>query len=332
MIQLRKVLPLLGALSLAACASANDVPSDGPEAATAEADMHSNHGNHGGHGGHNKPGEPYPTKDPKALKLREAHVREIYQNLVYPTPIGILTGATTVDHLFERDSVKGRVTPVGQFPDFGAVVEYFYALAVTPGSIVDGVKFRSLLSGDDQVSMAIDIHFCRSPDGVCDPNVPNSATSQTLTQVGFFRFNKQNRVISMDLNILNLGAASDPPNDPAVHAAAIGQLCTALTVAHIEPTTGAVVNSGTCTSYFDSADDFPAKFPLAASPFQNCMAFMQSIPYGSWDRANSNTVTCRQLHTILTAVDPDMHCPHTSADGGGACIDFSYASYYDESF
>jgi len=326
LIQSRNVLPLLGALLLGACASSGGVPSDDLQGTTVQADSHGNHG------GHNKPGEPYPTNDPKALKLREQHVREIYQNLVFPTPIGILTGATSVAHLFERESVKGRVTPLGQFPDYSAVVEYFYALAVTPGSIVDGVKFRSLLSGEDQVSIAIDIHFCRSPDQVCDPDVPNSDTSQTLTQVGFYRFNKQNRVISMDLNILNLGKASDPPNDPAVHAAAIGQLCTALTVAHIEPTTGAVVDSGTCTSYFDSAEDFPSGFPLAGGAFENCVAFMQSIPYGSWDRANSNTVTCRQLHTLLTAVDPDMHCPHASADGGGACVDFSYASYYEESF
>ncbi|HEV8548890.1 MAG TPA: hypothetical protein VGQ57_07680 [Polyangiaceae bacterium] len=331
MIQTRNVLTLVCALSGAACADAspNGAPADGPAQSAVEADSH---GTHGGHGEHGKPDQPYPTKDPKALKVREAHVREIYESLVFPKPIAILTGAASVDHLFERDSVKGRVTPVGQFPDFSAVVEYFYALAVTPGSIVDGVKFRSLLSGDDQVSIAVDIHFCRSPDQVCDPDVPNSDTSQTLTQVGFFRFNKQNRVISMDLNILNLGKASDPPNDPAVHAAAIGQLCTALTVAHIEPTTGAVVNAGTCTSYFDAADDFPAGFPLGASAFENCVGFMQSIPYGSWDRANSNTVTCRQLHTLLTAVDPDMHCPHASADGGGACIDFSYASYYEESF
>jgi hypothetical protein len=275
---------------------------------------------------------PFPTNNPAVLAIRERKVREIYENLVYPTPIAILTGAQSVDSIFERDSVKGRVTPVGQFPDFGAVVEYFYALAIAPGSRVDGVKFRSLFAGDDKVAVAVDIHFCRAPGGVCDPDVANSATSQTLTQVGFFQFNRFNRVISMDLNILNLGAASDPPNDPSVHAAAIDQLCTALTVAHIEPTTGAVVNQGTCTSYFDSADDFPAGFSTSSSAFQNCTAFMSSLAYGSWDRANSNSVTCRQLHTLLTAIDPDMHCPHASPSGGGVCIDVSYASYYQDSF
>jgi hypothetical protein len=274
----------------------------------------------------------YATKNPYALAQRERRVREIYENLVYPTPVAILQGTTSVDHIFEPSGVKGRVTPVGQFPDFNAVVEYFYALAVTPGSIVDRVSFRSVIAGDDKVAVSVDIHFCRSPDQVCDPNVANSATSQTLTQVGFFTFNRYDRVISMDLNILNLGVASDPPNDPLVHAAVIQQLCTALTVAHLDPTTGGVINQGTCTSYFDSVDDFSPGFPVSGAPFQNCVAFMQSIPFGSWNRANSNSVTCRQLHTLLTAVDPDMHCPHASPDGGGACVDFSYGSYYDESF
>ncbi len=281
---------------------------------------------------HHDVSEPFATKDQRALAIREQRVREIYQNLVYPTPVAILTHAASVDHIFEPAGVKGRVTPVGQFPDFSAVVEYFYALAVTPGSFVDRVNFRSVIAGDDKVAVSVDIHFCRSPDRVCDPNVANSATSQTLTQVGFFMFNRFNRVISMDLNILNLGAASDPPNDPAVHDEVIAQLCTALTVAHVEPTTGAVVNTGTCTGYFDSADDFATGFPVTSDPFQNCVAYMHSIPFGSWNRANSNSVTCRQLHTLLTAVDPDMHCPHASPDGGGACIDFSYGSYYEESF
>jgi hypothetical protein len=275
---------------------------------------------------------PAPTTNPVALALREKRVRAIYENLVYPTPIAILTGQKSVDDIFQEGSVKGRVTPVGQFPDFSAVVEYFYALAVTPGSRVDAVKFRSLFAGDDKVAVQVDIHFCRAPDGVCDPDVANDERSQTLTQVGFFQFNRYNRVISMDLNILNLGAASDPPDDPVVHGFAIQQLCTALTVAHVEPTTGEVVNAGTCTGQFDAADDFPENFPVSADAFQNCVAFMSSIPYGSWDRANSNTVTCRQLHTLLTAIDPDMHCPHASADGGGACIDFPYGSYYDQSF
>jgi len=329
----RGLLLFVCAISASSCGE----PSDSPAGQQAEAARKHHHHPPSHHPPpKNPPGSaesrPYATKDARALALREKRVREIYENLIFPTSVEILTGAESVSHIFQEGSVKGRVTPVGQFPDFSAVVEYFYALAVTPGSIVDAVEFRSVIAGDDKVAVAVDIHFCRSPDQICDPDVANGPTSQTLTQVGFFTFNRYNRVISMDLNILNLGAASDPPNDPAVHAAAINQLCTALTIAHVDPTTGGVVAEGTCTASFDSADDFAPGFAFAGVPFQDCVGFMQSIPYGSWNRANSNTVTCRQLHTLLTAIDPDKHCPHASPDGGGACIDFSYASYYDEAF
>lgn len=298
-------------------------------------DAQSLHGHARAHGHANQGGnlgKPHLTRDPIALAVREQRVRQVYENLVYPRPIPILTGETSVENIFERTAVRGRVTPVGQFLDFSAVVEYFYALALTPASRVENVTFRSLFAGDDKVAVAVDIFFCRAPYENCDPNVPNSESSQTLTQVGFFTFNKKNRIISMDLNILNLGAASDLPNDPALHATTIQQLCTALTVAHIEPTTGTVVNRGTCTSSFDAVDDFAPDFPVTQDPFQNCVDFMHSIPFGSWNRANSNTVTCRQLHTLLTAIDPDKHCPHTSPDGGGACIEFPYGSYYDATF
>jgi hypothetical protein len=328
------IISLAGVILAVSCGDAsvgNEKESSAQAPATEELNGRGpGHGH--GHGHPSKPGVPYSTRDQRVLAIREKKVREIYENLVYPTPIAILKGDKSVDDIFEKESVKGRVTPLGQFPDFSAVVEYFYALAVSPGSRVDAVKFRSVIAGDDRVAVAVDIFFCRAPYTDCDPNVPNSANAQTLTQVGFYQFNRQNRVISMDLNILNLGAASDPPNVPAAHAEAIAQVCTALTVAHLDPLTGSVVLGGTCTEFFDSEDDFATGFPLSAVPFENCVGFMSSIPYGTWDRGNSNTVTCRQLHTLLTAVDPEKHCPHTSPDGGGACIDFTYGSYYDDQF
>lgn len=295
---------------------------------------------HAGHGGHGQGNgsvpkvlsTPWPTKNKRALAIREKRMKKIYENLIYPTPISILTGETTMTDVFEESAVRGRVNPVGDFPEFASVLEYFYALAITPGSIIQSVKFKSLFAGDDKVAVEVDIFFCRAPYENCDPDVPVSENSQTLTQVGFFQFNRFNRVISLDLNILNLGRASDLPDIPEVRAAAIGQICTALTVAHISPITGAVVYSGTCTSSFDSADDFAPDFPVSDVPFQNCVGFMQSIPFGTWDRGHSNSVVCRQLHSLLTPVDPEMHCPHTSPSGGGKCVDVTYADYYEEDF
>jgi hypothetical protein len=63
---------------------------------------------------------------------------------------------------------------------------------------------------------------------------------------------------------------------------------------------------------------------------------MQTIPFGTWDRANSNTVVCRQFHSLLTIFRPDVHCPHASAAGGMpgmlVCVDFPYESFYDADY
>lgn len=307
------------------------------EEAEEEATEGTEHAGHGDHGQNDGPvpkvlSTPWPTKNKRAMAIREQRVKKIYENLIYPTPISILKGETTMTDVFEESVVRGRVNPVGDFPEFASVLEYFYALAITPGSIIQDVKFKSLFAGDDKVAVEVDIFFCRAPYEGCDPNVPVSANAHTLTQVGFFQFNRFNRVISLDLNILNLGRASDLPDIPEVRAEAIAQICTALTIAHISPLTGAVVYSGTCTSSFDSADDFAPEFPVSDIPFQNCVAFMSSIPFGTWDRGHSNSVVCRQLHSLLTPVDPEMHCPHTSPGGGGKCVDVTYADYYAEDF
>lgn len=358
--QVKSLLSIAGLVVACACSQSPSTSADNAqefETTTSYLKETTSHASHAGHGnasdeaddedmveasgghhhssGHAKAkaiSKPFSTKNPRALKIREKRVREIYENLVYPKPVSILKGETSMTDIFEESVVRGRVNPLGQFPEFDAVVEYFYALAVTPGSIIQDVKFKSLFAGDDKVAVEVDIFFCRAPYEDCNPDVPVSANAQTLTQVGFFQFNRFNRVISMDLNILNLGAASDLPDIPEVHAQAIAQICTALTVAHISPITGAVVYSGTCTSSFDSADDFAPEFPVSDVPFQNCVGFMSSIPFGSWDRGNSNSVVCRQLHSLLTPVDPEMHCPHTSPGGGGACVDMTYGSYYEEEF
>jgi hypothetical protein len=233
-----------------------------------------------------------------AIKIRTERINELYENLVYPKPNMILAGQLSVDHIFD-DSVTGRVTPAGHFHDEQAVNEYFFALASTPTSRVVRVQMQSLAASGDKVAVEVDIFFERT-DG----------TAFTLRQTGFFTFNKQNRVISFDLTILNLGAAVNPRSD-AEREANIQGLCAVLTM-------GVLGRPATCPSeYTDMAD---------------CMAFMHSIPYGTWDRANSNTVVCRQLHSLLTPYRPDVHCPHSGKSGGGSCVDFTYESFFDDEF
>jgi hypothetical protein len=231
-------------------------------------------------------------------EVRADRIRELYNDLVFPTPSLILAGQKSVDNIFDS-SVRGRVTPVGHFHDEQAVNEYFFALASTPTSRVTQVTFQSLAASGTKVAVEVDIHFERT-----------NAVAFTLRQTGFFTFNDRDHVVSFDLSILNLGAAVNPTSD-AEREANIQGVCAVLTL-------GGGGHAATCPGeYVDFAD---------------CLSFMHSIPYGTWDRANSNTAVCRQLHTLLTPYRPDVHCPHAGKTGGGACIDFSYASFFDEEF
>jgi hypothetical protein len=232
-------------------------------------------------------------------KAQADKIEQLYEDLVSPTPTLILTGQKSVADIFDP-AVRGRVTPVGQFLHAEAVNEYFFGLATTPTSRVTRVEFHSLAASGDKVAVEVDIHFERSSGG-----------GFTLRQTGFFAFNADDRVSSFDLTILNLGAAVNPRSD-AEREANIRGVCAVLT-------TG--LGPGQ-----------PPTCPGTYSDFSDCYTFMHSIPYGTWDRANSNTFVCRQLHTLLTPYRPAMHCPHAGKTGGGACVEFTYESFFDEEF
>jgi hypothetical protein len=239
------------------------------------------------------------------------------------------------------------VTPLGEFPGFVVAEEYFYGLA-SAGDRVEFVNFTSLISSDDKVGVQVDIFFCRQASPCTDGPVGQKAGyGYTLTQTGFYTFNGNNKIISFDLSILNLGAAIDPTTDQQ-REAAILQTCGLLT---LFPNSRMNGQPGTCTATFGSASSYPGgnavsnytynpslniAYPGVSNTtgpaFSNCVAFMHTIPYGSWNRGNSNTFVCRQLHSLLTVWRPDIHCPHTSPNGAMTCVDFPYASFYDTSF
>jgi len=242
-------------------------------------------------------------------RLRTARIVELYETLVAPKALEVIAGLRSVDHIFDA-GVRGRVTPVGEFHDREGVNEYFYGLASTPTSPVVEVHFRSLVASGGKIAVEVDITFDRL-------NRPPPERLQTLRQTGFFTFDRKNHVISFDLAILNLGAAVNPTTD-AERATNITTVCALLTL-------GFPGQPATCPGTFSSA-------PQPGAQFAACVAFMQSIPYGTWDRANSNTFVCRQLHSLLTPLRPDVHCPHCSPGGGGTCIDFTYESFFDREF
>lgn len=241
-------------------------------------------------------------------QIRTQKIQELYGSLIAPTAQAIMTGQVSVSHIFDS-TVKGRVTPAGQFLQYDEVLEYFYGLAATPASYVYHVAFKSLVASGDKVAVEVDIYF----NGENNPIAPRNFI---LTETGFFTFNEANRVVSFDLAILNLGAAVDPRSREEAELNIKG-VCALLTL-------GVSGLPATCPS------EFTGFTPIAK--FEDCQRFMHSIDYGSWNRANSNTFVCRQLHSILTIYQPGLHCSHVSKSGGGACVDFPYESYYATDF
>jgi hypothetical protein len=240
---------------------------------------------------------PDPDRDNHDA-VRSRRIRRLYADLIFPIPTLILAGKVSVASIFDP-TVRGRVTPVGQFEEAEAVNEYFFALASTPMSRVTKTTFQSLVASGDKVAVEVDIHFRQTGGG-----------EFTLRQTGFYTFNAEDRVVSFDLAILNLGAAVNPRSD-AEKDANIQSVCQVLTV---------------------GMGQLPATCPGEYTSLADCVAFMHSIPYGSWDRANSHTAVCRQLHTLLTPYRPDVHCPHAGKTGGGMCVDFPYESFFETEF
>jgi hypothetical protein len=236
--------------------------------------------------------------DRRHAKIQSRKIKELYDDIVFPRSVEVITGQRSVAHIFDSH-VRGRVTPAGHFHDAEAVNEYFFGLAATPTSKVTRVTFQSLAASGNKVAVEVDIFFQRTTGG-----------DFTLRQTGFFTFDRRDRVTSFDLTILNLGAAANPKSD-AEREGGIAGVCAVLT-------TGIGGRPATCPGEYASFDD--------------CLHFMHSIPYGTWDRANSNTFVCRQFHTLLTPFRPEVHCPHAGKTGGGACIDFTYESFFEEEF
>jgi len=241
------------------------------------------------------------TSDTNAIRL--AKVETVYNLLRYPTPLAVIAGRISVSDLF-APAVKGRVSPVGSFDDYTAVEEYFYGLGAS--SMITSVTMKKIAILGNEVAVWVVLFFDNSAKG---------SPSYNLTQTGFFTFDSNNLISSVDLDILNLGWALD--GDSATNAttrdANINKICTTLTV-----------SPGFCPQVDDPAGYYTS--------FSDCVNFMHSIPYGTWAHANSNTVICRTLHTLLTAFRPAVHCPHTGKTGGMKCVDTPYSSFYAEDF
>jgi len=242
---------------------------------------------------------------------QKAVVRALYDLVIYPRNLGVLSHQIDVSNLFSPN-VRGRVTPLGVFPSFLGVTEYFYGLASTPQATISKITERELKCEGRVTTGRMDLVL----DGSQDPTRTPANAFVNFTHVFRIVHDDQARAYSMDVQFQNLGAALDRAADETFTIPGVGTLNVRQTyVAGM-----CQLLSQTCTG------------PLQAYPsIEQCIGFnLGAIPYGSYNRVNSNTSVCRQLHALLTIYRPDVHCAHASPSGGGACQDFPASSYYSD--
>jgi len=87
-----------------------------------------------------------------AQHKRIAKVRLLYDRLLGTTPHDIIAGTLPVSDVF-AESVRGRVTPLGQYDSLEAAREYFYGLLVPPTVSAAAVELHSVVASGDRVAV-----------------------------------------------------------------------------------------------------------------------------------------------------------------------------------
>lgn len=239
-------------------------------------------------------------------------ISEIYNLTVYPKNVGVFgNGTTNVPAGLFNENATGRISPAGVFNGFQDSVEYFFGLSPRPQQPGPGVIFSSaqvveFASACPKVASST-VYFTTS---VYDPGQPdNGAYISTLKQVAYWHFDEHGAVLKYDAWIPNLSnwsavvTGGNAAYNPQLQAATIQGLCGGIQQRCV----------GSNTQYSSVAD---------------CISTLSQKPYGNLDEAWGDDVVCRTIHFLLTAIRPNIHCPHVGPTGGGKCIDISYNDAY----
>ncbi|KAA6414115.1 MAG: hypothetical protein FRX48_02477 [Lasallia pustulata] len=252
-----------------------------------------------------------PTWSLNYQKRNLQTITAIYNRTVYPANLAFLQNGTgSVPAGLFNPNASGRVSPVGNFSGFQESTEYFFALAPVPRAptyvAFTKAQIVEFTSGCPEVAASV-VYFTNSV--VNATAADNGKYITTLKQVAFWKFDREGAVLYYDAWIPNLApynAIQTTTLTPQVEAGEIEQLC------------GAVQQEcvGGNTQYNSTAD---------------CVRTLSGKPFGDWDEVWGDNVVCRQVHAILAAVDPVVHCPHVGPTGGGKCVNEPYnEGYFDD--
>lgn len=236
-------------------------------------------------------------------------ISSIYNLTIFPNNVPVLTqgGAAVPPGLFAANAT-GRISPVGNFTGFEDSIEYFFALAPVPAPpayfVITSSKIMSFSSGCPEVAASV-VYLETRVNNTKGPYL------STLKQVAFWRFDDKGAVTSYEAWIPNLAdwistvSGADYSNQ-YVQAGTIQGLCPQIQQHCV----------GANQQYTD---------------VNSCVAALSAKPFGVWDEAWTDSVVCRWIHTVLTQVRPDVHCPHVGPTGGMKCVNEPYnEGYFDD--
>lgn len=249
-------------------------------------------------------------------------VQQVYFNFRQDIAQYLAFNPLAAANLFSNTSA-GKITPLGRFDNSdgngvfnGAFTRYFYALLASTNET--NLNFVELRCDGNTVSSRVDVTV-HSASGIPRP-------IYNYTQQGFFYFktyfdasgNPFDLIEGAALGILQLSQIQDGPS--FLYPIYINKVCGLL---NGDPTKNQT--QGYCFGANQQYDNYT-----------DCVNFLTSKSFGSWGNAASDTFVCRQLHTIIAAVDPAHHCPHAGKQGGNTmvgfkCINFDYSTWTDPS-
>ncbi|KAK6515826.1 hypothetical protein TWF281_004418 [Arthrobotrys megalospora] len=288
---------------------------------------------------------------PAAYQTRNFNtINSIYNFTIYPNQVSIIEQVTSesipeLEHLFSP-TVSGRIQEIGNFTNFRHSIEYFFGLAPRPqGSQYSAIVEAELVqfSSDCPSVAASTVYF----KVALEKPVPGKTFKHTyLKQTGFWHFDEDGRVDYYDLYIPGLHDFATILNgadfsSKLVQLIATKQICQGAQQLCTGANTQYKPNFGINLSGVLSALGLN---PLLDAPLINqlglgilnpgeltCMIKLGAKNFGTFDKLWADTVTCRIVHLMLAAVDPDDHCLHVGPTGGGKCVDYPYVDrLYDD--
>lgn len=250
----------------------------------------------------------YRLKMERKIKY-EGIVKAIYQAKLWPTAStyvpklknNVLTGGVFD---FFSPTVRSRIDPIGNFTGLKQVVEYLLVPFAGDLSHVTSLEHTEWITENDLVYTKVEqeIKVYAFKNG---PLVYN----YTLTESGIWRFDENDKIYSMGLQLHALSWATEPLYDNKVVV--------------ILKTCETIVNkcSGSITGYTSPGD---------------CVNFLTNLEFGTMDYLRKDSAVCRHFHSQLVDVDPDHACPEVGKTTPKYyCYNRTpqdYEDYFDENY